>query len=77
MANDLSNTLKRIESTVYEGITQAAVQKNEITDKDDYLIQKENENVVYRNNAIHAVFYEVYDPMRDNGGSTPLGLLVL
>jgi hypothetical protein len=73
LVTDFVSTLKQIESTVVGRIHLAGIKDNEITDNNDSIVQNEVENIIYRNNTIHAVFYEVYGPMR---GSKPLNLKV-
>lgn len=58
------STLNQIESTVIRRIILEGTQDNEIIIDNDYVVQNEDENVVYRHNPVHAVFYEVYGPMR-------------
>lgn len=58
------STLNQIESTVDRRIILAGTQDNEIIIDNDYIVQNEDENVAYRNNTVHAVFYEVYGSIR-------------
>ena len=58
------STLKPNRIDRNQRIILAGIQDNEIIIENDYVVQNEDENVVYRNNPVHAVFYEVYGPMR-------------
>ena len=76
MAKDFTNSLNNIQSYVLQELLRSGIKDNEITNDNDYLVQQQEENVLYRDNSVHAVFNELYSPMRELGGSKPLGINV-
>ena len=74
MVNDFSKILNDIQSTVVQELLTSGIKNNEITNDNDYMVQQEGENVLDRDNSVHAVFNEIYSPMRELGGSKPVGL---
>jgi hypothetical protein len=75
LTNDITKTLNNIQSTVIKELLKSGIKESEIKDDNDYLVQQEGENVLYRNNSVCAVFNDIYSSMRDGGGR-PLGINV-
>jgi hypothetical protein len=68
LANGFTSTLDNIQSTVIQELLKSGIRNNEIINDNDYLVQQEGENVLYQDNTVHAVFNEIYTPMRESGG---------